>query len=1125
MSYYQPPPPVNLPDGTPWERLRHNISRMWRDYAEHNPDAPDAIFNLSGLVSVGKTEVDDGGHEYRELLANKGMRLHEVAPETEAERCLAMLMIQHPATGKVFAEVDDVHMLAFTPTDTFSPRIGRAMPGNNGLAAPPHTTQDIMRMATRPLIENAYGPPPPISYQGTVVSFSSLAPTRPATPEQPTREHGAHNTPVDMQPPFPPPEPLPVVTDPSLDVAVRNRQLITTDELLEAVREEISRRGEERGCSRAGSPARIEPPASENSDAPATVSILLCIWEPRTHFPHPAQADRNSRGPANSPALVSTPQLLRYPPSRSSNASTPRPARLVSCSRPASPVLTRHSPTGLPHQARPCSPIPEEGEITKEGEQPAITSAEPVSDAHTSEPGSAAAQATEQATKSVFFLHKLVHSFGKPVDPPRESFRATAGTASSDTPQSDRPTTPYPFLSPSTNNGGSGSHSFRPFSAHRSFRPLLLRSPSSADASQPFRQPVGSTSLDDLQEAFPILRSPTSASRGGSVSDSELESRHTGSVGEKPDTSIPSSDTSAPDEDAYQDSLRPASMGELAASSLTSLCVEEVSGGTPPSDGTADAQESAGAPDSDHAPIPGVNHDHPVSRSEAAPEGTGSMSGSSSSDSTRDEDSDSTYDGGISYEDISDLDDLDFFEKIQVEAPQKARANPSESEPDVDYFSPRHLHPGSYVAPRRSTLSSAPSVSTHPSMPSLMSIPSTTTEPSSDGSTSASTTSSKPEPQARGLPKPEVASRVPDTEADWSAQLAREEDMWEEEVLDWVGEAPLPFRPVPHEERPARQLRADNEAAESTPNSEHGQEQQPPAYESDPQRLAIDFINKLAAQEERARDDPHRLHHIHCIMTAVHRGISLVVHSSLPENIQISDWEKEHREEIAGSPEMRPPPRSVRPWTHTMFARLGFDNFKTQLLETLAITHPDAVTRNEEGLLEVTPSGRLHTHIPPAVQALPKPAPGEVAPCTPLYPEHRGEHCPLARDLMDDLLVARLAAVNGLRHLVDWVNANNIQQGVQRDIADIIGEHEQPLNPLFFMEELLYLVGVASYLDDHCLDAESSMLETITYIHPPLTYQRIRVLMRFGWLGGAHPGMVNAVRCEYRRRGTGRALY
>ncbi|KAL1684774.1 hypothetical protein GGG16DRAFT_119478 [Schizophyllum commune] len=332
----------------------------------------------------------------------------------------------------------------------------------------------------------------------------------------------------------------------------------------------------------------------------------------------------------------------------------------------------------------------------------------------------------------------------------------------------------------------------------------------------------------------------------------------------------------------------------------------------------------------------------------------------------------------------------------------------------------------------------------------------------------------------------------------------------------------------------------------------------------------------LADIEEDTRDDPHKLRHINCVMSAVQRVIALAAASTAPEAEQltiissINKWGQEGIVDILGSRPtlhyanpmahasgliaavrenrvaldrleqlndydteneivLRTKPEvffnSERPSQMNMFQSVASDPSSNALFDYFLIYHRDLLTTDSRARRIFVPAGRIHTHFPPAIEAFPRAPPGQTAPLSFVMNEHRRDHGQGIADMGDVVLEARRALIAGNRHLVDWVHTNGLQEQVRRDMRDIRGHSMQPLNPLMFLEELYYLTGVVNILDLDSREQESDLVEKIIYSHPHVSYQTLRLMMRLGYLGGPVPTMGNAAQHELLVRGTGRTIY
>ncbi|TRM64434.1 hypothetical protein BD626DRAFT_568191 [Schizophyllum amplum] len=732
--------------------------------------------------------------------------------------------------------------------------------------------------------------------------------------------------------------------------------------------------------------------------------------------------------------------------------------------------------------------------------------------------------------KAVYFLRQLLNP---------ASDLASVAVSPSKEGGGGRVSTPFPTLLDKTTGKSSYSQPFRA----EPFRIQPFRARSASGVRRILGRNALAAPMDALEAAFAILRPPPTSSGPLVVFDSGTKPSALRLDGlSEPDTSDPSSSSASGDEDAYADSLRPASVAQLAADSDARHRAWSSDTALVSPTGLAGDKINSPAPHSNDSPVSRLSsHDSPSPESQEA------------------------------FPVDDNENNLDWFEKIPIGQTNNMQRDLERrpGEP-VDYFSPKHLLPGRYVDPRsQSGPASPPSqgqedttreedpamisgveypsdqesairrhVSSRSSMPSLQSV--TTTDSSDSDAGPASTPISSNEEDRPGT-RAQAASTT-----DWLMVEGGGSDQ------DWgeVGATKSSHPASPG----ARSDRSDW-----------------PTFES-----PLDYLQKLADGDEAARQDTSRLRHVHCIMSAVHRGTVLFANSTLPENEKLSniaaldkwgqectvdllgsrpslqyahpmagrralqgamrefkagllrldqivEYDKENEDLLRRSPEMQQ--FSDRPAIDNLFLSVGTTQGSEDLLSAIAITHPAAVYADDQNRWALTPAAALHVHVPPAILDLPRLASGQTAPFTYLYPEHRGEHGALIMDMGGEIVAARRCFVAGLRLLLDWVAANNLQEGVGQEIRGIIGDRVEPLNPLLFFEELLYLTGISSFLYDEGYDAESDVIDKLTYAYPPVSLHRLCTIMRLGYLGGAEPTMAVIAQGERRARGTGRYHY
>ncbi|KAL1750135.1 hypothetical protein FB107DRAFT_252334 [Schizophyllum commune] len=635
---------------------------------------------------MGEMKVDNDGHQYYEVVAHK-----------------AVLAFQHPETGKFFFDCTNCIIKAFTQTDPVNHPSQMPVPGRNGIAYLPHTPEQLAERLTMPVNERMQGVSN-ISFTAPILTFASISPTRPPTPEgfyngreggTPMAEDSHNGTTEERTGVDPETRGLgSLAADDLIEAVLRqlaarhdpgelgrdphnpDRGIITAEELLDAVREEIVRRHDLTGSGpRAHDRQGEHPPGGKTSMDTGEDTAAEAATASR-----PSQEDLDQE------------PLLRYPPS--STASTP-PARMISPAQPAQPVLTSCNSfianAGInvggasPQATHATEDIPQINglhalaeAVSTHSTGRATTGSPPPTMSKPPEPGEIQ---EEDTAPHVLFLSQVARP---------NSVSAAARLATKD-----------PRLVAQRNAGGAeppppGTASSQPF---RDAPGRLVRALQGKLACEPTQTPAASHLAQPCAGLWSTSSSPTPAqshSAGAlaveSVARALERNPHRRSISEAAQlpppevwsfagrryTSSSDDDTvsdSSDGEDVYAASLSPTNVGKLAA--LTSAALQSgrsIATVRSQPGGRTDEGDSLSSTSS-YALVSPVRH--PLTVPEAA-----AVSLEETTRAVKNERHDSSSEVDLpSPSEISDLDGLDFFEKIDMGASQN-------SEPrEIDYFS------------------------------------------------------------------------------------------------------------------------------------------------------------------------------------------------------------------------------------------------------------------------------------------------------------------------------------------------------------------------------------------------------------------------------------------------------
>ncbi|KAI5891945.1 uncharacterized protein SCHCODRAFT_01032383 [Schizophyllum commune H4-8] len=1170
---------------------RHAAARAFSEILRNTEPSNVTFANVSGVCTTGELKRDEQGHEFRELFIHKGSVVRNLDPEELAHSFIAVVAIQHPITGKMHFDCQDIVMRGFTQTEPSTDREHSPLPGHNGIARLPATMEQLSERFQRQ-VDDTTGPPPNITFTAPVFVFDAFSPTQPPTPSDIIEDPPNSPPPPNLAPlsashripsPIPSPEEEALHTNrDTLNEFFREHGLLSTQDLLAALHQELERRqSEERsGLDERNTSESYAYQLVNGGDQPnPALEVATSIDEELEYAdedPAPEQGNPMPNGVLRSREY----EMLQYPSSRSSTASTPPPVMLTAA-RPASPVVTRSVGSGTAYIVRGGindEELRTETLETYDSESEDVDMREPSRDSGEEEDDS------DRGSTSVFFLAKILGPQSEPAQSSRSTTDPRLGTPRDSSTSGVRrpPNEPEQCFRGTPERKVRGAQGG--ISSGLAHRVLSLKSQCASESRQyqtPYPSPTtvafrsGALALETVSRTISRLSRFAEPVPSGEHDDGEslggwsLAGRgHTSSSDDV-------STVSSVEQDLYAASLRSASVGELAALATPRVRTVSAPAMVSPTGGYASPHQEAPS-DPNNAPLSaGLDaHDEPTA-AEALSEEEEAGGMNSSPDPESDGMGNNSSEVDLpSLADISDLDDVDWFEKIPMNGTRVAEAAAQQRRVLVQILYSRHVRAFAHVCiQRRHSGSFGPGyrVGT-PSEPDLSpsSADALPPAPITDESTPPSAVSptsmplSPPSPAPSSIPSLQSVSDMSDSSSESSLATSEGEYVhyYQDSIYD-EGGPDIPFfnnqgeGPPPIQEIHAAdsELDAEGETDEEALSEGDGGSTRarlrelraaewweiieddwgdvifreddlpppPPGYDAAPIQTADEFMADLADIEEDTRDDPHKLRHINCVMSAVQRVIALAAASTAPEAEQLNDYDTENEIVLRTKPEVFF--NSERPSQMNMFQSVATDPSSNALFDYFLIYHRDLLTTDSRARRTFVPAGRIHTHFPPAIEAFPRAPPGQTAPLSFVMNEHRRDHGEGIADMGDVVLEARRALVAGNRHLVDWVHTNGLQEQVRRDMRDIRGHSMQPLNPLMFLEELYYLTGVVNILDLDSREQESDLVEKVIYSHPRVSYQTLRLMMRLGYLGGPVPTMGNAAQHELLVRGTGRTIY
>ncbi|KAL1684773.1 hypothetical protein GGG16DRAFT_119477 [Schizophyllum commune] len=651
IPHYQAPRGVRIPAGSDFEMARHAAARAFSEILR-NPEPPNVTFaNVSGVCTTGELKRDEQGHEFRELFIHK-----------------AVVAIQHPITGKMHFDCQDVVMRRFTQTEASTDREHSPLPGHNGIARLPATMEQLSERFQRQ-VDDTTGPPPNITFTAPIFVFDAFSPTQPPTPSDIIEDPPNSPPPPNLASlsvshtipsPIPSPEEEVLHTNrDTLNEFFREHGLLSTPDLLATLHQELERRqSEERsGLEEQNRPESYAYQLVNGCDQPNPVLEVASSIDEELDYVEESPAPEQG-GPRPNGVLRSREyEILQYPPSRSSTASTP-PPDIITTARPAPPVVTRSVGSGSSYMVQGRTNDEDhrtETLGTYDSESEDVDMREPSRDSEGEEEDS------DRGSTSVFFLAKILG----PQPEPAQSSRSTtdprlAAQKDSQTNGMRRPpddpeqcfrATPERKVRAAQGGISSGL-------AHR-----VLSLKSQALALETVSRTI--SRLSRLAEPAPSGSNDDDGSLGGW----SLAGR--GHTSSSDDVSTASSD----EQDLYATSLRSASVGKLAALTAPRVRTYSAPAMVSPTSGDASPHQEA-SPNPRHASLSaGVNIHEQSAPAAALPEEeeAGGVSSSSETESNEVENDSSAVDLP-SLADISDLDDVDWFEKIPMNRTRVAEA-------------------------------------------------------------------------------------------------------------------------------------------------------------------------------------------------------------------------------------------------------------------------------------------------------------------------------------------------------------------------------------------------------------------------------------------------------------------